>query len=300
MQTRQRLRVIDPWGGSARVDPAKRSELYRAEVEEARGSVARWMDHSEFPRVIAESSPGISDIVDQMERQAPELSLFDLGQIVLFTVASLGSQWAVVSPDGTIEQWPSSDWYRLSESDQRDVKRLCSDFAVALRRAAQGLHEAGAAIDPEAACDLVALAQLVVRPAVPVSAVDDLVLVGPSAFSRNGRALVDDRDGRGQRGITRSNQIRVDWRERWVGNETRRLGNRGGRPKGSNSPGSDTQQLRELLPKLLTDFPAMTPRSLRSEWRSSDPTTAGRQLRSLMGRSASDPAPGENSISTLR
>ena len=287
------------------MDSVGRAELYQAEVDEARRAIDKWLVHEAAAGIVAAVAPDFAQITERLEIQFPELRLHDQGQVALFAVAAIGEPsltWGVVAPDGTVEQWPDlSDWLSLPEDDQREVRGLCDSFDDALRRVARSIEAAGAAIDPVAPCDLVVLAQLLVTSSAPPFKSDDFCVFGPSAISRDGRGTSSERDGRGTRDRARTDSLQWDWRERQP-DYRGGLRDRGGRPKGAHGRTSDTEKLRTALPILLAEYPdgvAITARTLRREWRSGASSSPGKRLRTLMGRNASDPTPGENSIRTV-
>ncbi len=195
----------------------------------------------------------------------------------------------------------SAGWPALPEGTRRELH----DFVGALRSVivgqAQELEEAGVPVDPGSPCDLSFLVQLALLDlrGTPEEIVDALNLSPPYSLSSDGRGVRNVRDGTNEQVERAASAVRRWWRSQQEDDRSHTLRDRGGRPEGSRTRGSDTGLLYEYVPVLLEDFPGASASALIRQWQRNTKGSAGVRLRDLMGKHVGDPAPSPRTLQRI-
>jgi hypothetical protein len=142
---------------------------------------------------------------------------------------------------------------------------------------------------------LVQLALLDVR-GTPEEVASVLNLVPPYALSGDGRDVRTFRDGTSEQVERAAGTVRRWWRSQNEEDRSAVLRDRGGRPSGSRTVGTDSDQVYEHLSTVLASFGHVSGAKLVREWQRNVRGSAGAMLRELMGKPVGAPPPALRTV----
>jgi hypothetical protein len=290
------------------VDEEQRYQLLTRSQQATKAACARWLGHKATRKLVEAER---KDVLDRLWPLIWPLVSNDIRWPVAFALATCGGMTrgdvtfgppSIVYSDGTRDR-PADRWLEALSTQDRKLRHraldLVREMASIAATLAQRLNDAGVPIlvdEPSDQTSLVLL--LLLHPddfdwADPETLAERLAFLPEFGYLAAGSAITfSDRMNVRQR--RDADVLRRDYRQRQpdCGAVER---NRGGRPRGSATKGSDAELLASVLPRVLERFPSVTASQLRRQWTGLG-DGPGRMLRELMCRNAADQCPSLRSI----
>jgi hypothetical protein len=210
----------------------------------------------------------------------------------------------VYATDSRVTAGPwSAGWPELPENQRAERHRYVGTLREIIAAMADELVAAGVPVDPRATLDLAILTQLLLLDidlaGPPGAIVERLNLLPPYAIKGDGRGVTNVRDGISRPTENASATVRIWWRSQQSDDRSETLRDRGGRPTGSTTTGSDTAGLKAHLPAVLARHSDANAGRMRREWQGNVAGSAGRMLRERMRKRVGEPAPAATTLQRL-
>lgn len=273
------------------MDEAGRRRRLRRASNDATRACEQWLTHPATRQIIDRARTDFDPLRRSIAEVAGEkASVHAIAECVAF-VTPIDAGHARV---GTAAEWEA----RLSPDQLSLAIEVVQEVRWKAQSVLRTLAAAGVPVEPRLAADLFSVAVLLVVYRIDWSVPSEEMARSLSfylgfGYHEDGRGLLVS-DRMGVRDRRAADELRQDFRQSRADYRGDLSRGKAGRPPGTRTVG-ETARLREVMPQVLAEFPDATAAALVREWTGND-NSAGRRLRDLMGKSATDVPPAARTL----